>query len=76
MDMKEMNLNDLEAVSGGDVVKSGDGKQFWIVRHDGTVAGTAPTQELAIQYAKQLNTSPEIITKEQYKAKYGRDLVW
>lgn len=74
--MDEMKLEDLESVSGGDVVKSADEKQFWIIRHDGTVAGTAPTKELAIQFAKQLNTSPEIITKEQYKKKYGRELVW
>jgi len=40
------------------------------------VIAPAPTKELAIEFAKQFGTSPTVIDMKEYKAKFGRDLVW
>ena len=58
------------------MVDEGDGKQIWLVRQDGSVIGPAPTVESAKEFAKGFNVSPTVITKEEYKARFGRDLVW
>lgn len=74
--MEELKLNEMEKVSGGLVVDDPEANKYWIVRQDGTVIGPAPTEEQAISFAKQFNTSPDVITMDQYKEKFGRDLVW
>lgn len=74
--MNELNLNEMEKVSGGLVVNDTEENKFWIIRQNGTVIAPAPSLELAIEFAKQFQTSPSVITKEEYKAKFGRELVW
>jgi hypothetical protein len=74
--MEELNLNEMEQVSGGLVVSDPEQNKFWIIRQNGTVIAPAPTEELAIEFAKQFQTSPTVITKEEYKAKFGRELIW
>ena len=73
---KELELEALDQASGGIVVDEGDGKKFWMVRQDGTVIGPAPSLNLAIEFAKEFSESPAVLTKEQYKARFGRELVW
>ena len=72
----ELNLNEMEKVSGGLVVDDPEKNKFWIIRPNGTVIAPAPTKELAIEFAKQFGTSPTVIDMKEYKAKFGRDLVW
>lgn len=74
--MEELKLNEMEKVSGGLVVDDPEANKFWIIRDDGTVIAPAPTKDLAIEFANQFNTSPDVITMDQYKEKFGRDLVW
>jgi hypothetical protein len=74
--MSELNLNEMEKVSGGLVVDDPEKNKFWIIRPNGTVIAPAPTKELAIEFAKQFGTSPTVIDMKEYKAKFGRDLVW
>ena len=74
--MSELNLNEMEEVSGGLVVDDLEKNKFWIIRPNGTVIAPAPTKELAIEFAKQFGTSPTVIDMKEYKAKFGRDLVW
>ena len=74
--MKELELEDLEKVTGGWVVDDPEENKFWVIRQNGTVIAPAPTREQAIEVARQFNTSPTVITKEEYKAKYGRELEW
>ena len=49
--MSELNLNEMEEVSGGLVVDDPEKNKFWIIRPNGT-------------------------DMKEYKAKFGRDLVW
>ena len=73
---KELKLDDMAQVSGGLVVDNGTGDKYWIIRQDGTVIGPAPTLDDAVVFAKVLNTSQDVITLEEYKKRFGRDLVW
>ena len=73
---KELELESLDKVTGGFVVDEGDGEKFWIVRHDGTVVGPAPTLQNAMDFAKGFSESPIVLTRAQYKEKFGRDLNW
>ena len=75
-DRKELKPEELDKVAGGFVVDEGDGRKYWMVRHDGTVIGPAPTLENAIAFAKEFNESPTVLTREQYRARFGRELVW
>ena len=74
--MENLNLNEMEAITGGLVVADPEQNKFWIIRQNGTVIAPAPTEELAIEFARQFQTSPTVITKEEYKTRFGRDLVW
>ena len=73
--MEKLTLDDLAKASGGVIVDEGNGK-FWVVRQDGTVYAPAPSPEKAIEYAKTLSISTEVLTKDQYKKRFGRDLQW
>ena len=73
---KELNLEEMENVTGGYVVDDGTGEKFWIVRQDGTVYAPVPTKEQAIEFAKSLNVSPTVKTLDEYKKIFGRDLKW
>ena len=73
--MEKVTLDDLAKASGGVIVEEGDGR-FWVVRQDGTVYAPAPSLEKAIEYAKTLSISTEVLTKAQYRKRFGRDLQW
>ncbi len=77
-DHGKMELNDftLADVTGGVIVDDGDGKKFWLVRQDGTVISPVPGKEKAVEFAKAYSISPEILTKEGYLSRFGRELVW
>ncbi len=64
----------LEDVSGGVIVE--DGNRFWLVRQDGTVIAPAPSREKALEFAKGFSISTEILTREGYLKRFGRELVW
>ena len=74
MEKRGIDQNDLEKVTGGYVVE--DGKNYWIVRQNGSVISPAPDREKAMEFAKTFNTSPTVISVEEYKKIFGRDLVW
>ena len=66
----------LENVSGGIIVDDGDGKKFWLVRQNGTVISPVPGLENAVEFAKAYGESTRVVTQEEYKKLFGRDLVW
>ena len=74
--MRETNLDEMGKVSGGYVVNDAANSKYWIVRQDGSVIAPAPSEEKAIEFAKDFNTSPSVMTMEEYKKHFGRDLVW
>ncbi len=76
MEMKELNLEAMEKASGGFVVSDSETNKFWIVRQDGSIIGPAPTMEQAIEFAKPFGESTTVLSKEEYKVRFGRDLVW
>jgi hypothetical protein len=65
-----------EEISGGVIVDDGDGKKFWLVRQDGTVISPVPSKEKAVDFAKAYNISQQIMTKEEYARRFGRELAW
>ena len=73
---KGLKLDDMAQVSGGLVVDNGTGDKYWIIRQDGTVIGPAPNLTDAVSFAKSFSVSTEVITLEEYKTRFGRDLVW
>ena len=73
--MNEITLDNLEKAGGGVIVAEGDGR-YWVVRQDGSVYAPAPSLEKAKEFAKTLSVSTEVLTKEEYKKRFGRDLVW
>ena len=73
---KEINLNEMEKVSGGYVVNDETNNKYWIVRQDGSVIAPAPSLEKAQEFAKEFQTSPSVMTMDEYKKNFGRDLVW
>ena len=66
----------LENISGGMIVDNGDGKKFWLVRQNGTVISPVPGLENAVEFAKAYGESTRVVTQEEYKKLFGRDLVW
>ena len=66
----------LENISGGMIVDDGDGKKFWLVRQNGTVISPVPGLENAVEFAKAYGESTRVVTQEEYKKLFGRDLVW
>ena len=73
---KELNLSEMEKVNGGYVVNDEANSKYWIVRQDGSVIAPAPSLEKAQEFAKDFQTSPSVMTMEEYKKHFGRDLVW
>ncbi len=73
---REINLNEMEKVNGGYVVNDAANNKFWIVRQDGSVIAPAPSLEKAQEFAKDFHTSPSVMTMEEYKKHFGRDLIW
>ena len=73
---REINLDEMGKVSGGYVVNDEANNKFWIVRQDGSVIAPAPSMEKAIEFAKDFQTSPSVMTMDEYKKHFGRDLVW
>ena len=71
---EKLELDNLDQVTGGVVVE--DGGKFWLIRQDGTVIAPAPSREKAQECARTMNISPDILTKEEYKAHFGRELKW
>ena len=73
---KSLFDGDLSAVSGGMIVDDGDGKKYWLVRQNGTVISPVPGLEKAEEFAKAYGESTRVVSKEEYKNLFGRDLVW
>ena len=71
--VREINLNEMEKVSGGDIVNDVENKRYWLVKQGGEVIGWVPTEESAIVDAKQFGTSTKILTMDEYKSKYGHE---
>ena len=76
MDQKKVQLDkEMDAVSGGLLVDEGDGKQYWLVRQNGSVISPVP-KEKASEFAKAYGISDRLLTKEEYRRKFGRELQW
>lgn len=73
---KSLSLEEMKKISGGLVVNDKENNKYWVVREDGTVIGPAPDETHAKDYAKAFSVSQTIITLEDYKKRFGRDLVW
>ena len=72
----ELNMEEMEKVSGGYVVDEGTGNKFWVVRQDASVIAPAPTLEKAIEFAKAFSVSTTVMDRAEYKKRFGRDLEW
>ena len=70
------SFEELDKVMGGVIVDDGDGEKFWLIRQDGTVIAPTTGQDKALEMAHSFNISTEILTKEEYQARFGRELVW
>lgn len=75
-DMKNLTLEEMEKATGGIVVVDNANGKYWVVRNDGSVIGPAPNKEQAISFSKAFNIRQAIMTVEEYKKKFGHDLVW
>lgn len=73
---KSLFDEELTEVSGGMIVDDGDGKKYWLVRQNGTVISPVPGLEKAEEFAKAYGESTRVVSKEEYKNLFGRDLVW
>ena len=73
---KTLTPAEMEKISGGLVVSDKANNKYWVVREDGTVIGPAPDETYAKDYAKAFGVSQTILTMEDYKKRFGRDLVW
>lgn len=79
MENKEMKIlenSELEQVSGGFVVVDDENDKVWLVRRNGTVISPVPDTQRGVEFAKAYGESTKIMTKEEYKRFFGRDLVW
>ena len=72
--MAELKLDEMEKVTGGVIVDTGEDK-LYIVRQDGTVIGPSP-RENAESFARTLNVSTEVITAKEYEKRFGRPFRW
>ena len=73
---EKLTMEEMEKISGGLVVNDEINKRCWLVREDGTVIGPAPDEVSAADFAKAFSLSQRAITPEEYKTRFGRDLVW
>ena len=74
--MMELTPEQLEQIKGGYVIRDDANQKFWIVRKDGSVIAPAPDEESAVRFAKTFNTSPDVLTLDEYKDRFGKDLAW
>ena len=58
------------------MVKDPENNKFWVVRQDGTVIGPAPDEKSAVSFAKAFSVSQTVISLEDYKERFGRELEW
>ena len=72
----QLTAEQLEEAAGGIIVDDGDGKKFWLVRQDGSVIAPVPSLENAKDFAKAYGVSSTVMTKEQYRKHFGRELRW
>ena len=72
--LHELTPEELGNATGAAIVADGD--KYWLVRQDGTVVAPAPSQAKAIEFAKTLSISTEILTKEEYAKRFARELRW
>ena len=75
-ELLQLSESELEEVSGGYVVDDGDGKKYWLIRQNGSVISPVPGREMAQEFAKAYSLSTTVLTREEYKKKFGRELVW
>ena len=73
--MKELLDEYMEDVSGGALVIEDERHEYWLVRRDGSVIAPVPMEKGA-EFAKAFGTSDEVMTKEEYRKKFGRELKW
>lgn len=76
IDKIELTSEMLEGISGGVIVNDGDGERYWLVRQNGTVISPVPSLEKAKEFISAYGESPRVISREEYKKIYGKDLVW
>jgi len=74
---RKITIDEMAKVNGGYVVlDKEDENKFWIVRQDGSVIAPAPSLEKAQEFAKAFNVSSTVLTAEEYRNLFGRDLNW
>ena len=73
--MKELFDEYMEDVSGGALVVDDERHEYWLVRRDGSVIAPVPMEKGA-EFAKAFGTSDEVMTKDEYRRKFGRELKW
>ena len=71
-----MSLEELKGVSGGLVVLDNEAQQYWLVREDGSVISPVPSEAHGVEFAKAYGVSTRVITKEEYRNRFGRELKW
>lgn len=74
--MEKLDDKMMENVSGGLIVDDGDGKKFWLVRQNGTVISPVPGLGSAEEFIKAYGESASVISRDEYKKLFGRELVW
>ena len=74
--MKELEMHEMEKATGGYVVRDEKEDKFWVVAQDGSVIAPAPSEALAMSFAKTLNVSSTVMTLDEYKNMFGRELKW
>ncbi len=72
----ELNPEQLEQVAGGYIVSDTINHKYCVVRQDGSKLVPTPTLEKAIEYAKPYHVSETIMTPEEYKKHFGREVEW
>ena len=77
-ELKALGLSDsdLKGVSGGVIVAEAGNQKYWLVRQNGTVISPVPTLEKAQEFAKAYGISTKVLTRDEYKAMFGRELTW
>lgn len=73
--MKEMIDEYMDEVSGGILVMDEGRNEYWLVRRDGSVIAPVPLEKGA-EFAKAFGTSDRVVTKEEYRRIFGRELQW
>lgn len=74
--MRELTSEQLKQVNGGYVVSDKENNEYYMVRQDGSVIAPAPSEEKAQEFIKEYDMSPTVMTKEEYKKRFGRDFQW